>query len=601
MRMLFAAATVLAIGVLPNDSAPDRLGPTADVLVFEQPNNQWFEGPQVKVSVSSDERWALFFGWLGNLHLYSLATGRADPETLRSGLDRVTGAAFCGDGGMIRLGVRGKESGLFLPGRQGPTLSQLPPNAVPICSSDGSKIAFYKFGSQDHSVFLGTLGSYREYRLAGEILSMAFSPDGGTFYDLVFQPNGESILSSIEVSTGKTRIIASHLDASPFDGRMAIAPDGKRAYLALASDGPPNDVERQNPHAERWLKIYEMDLATGARRRLVESAGQDNSGPAAIGGSLFWSRAVVHDSIVAVPATGGEAKEIVAGGEVPMWSPDGRRVAYVFGGWRMADWALNLDDAVVSVDEAMRRTSEPSIIVAGNHEDFPPAWSPDGTWIAFHSHRSAKPVPEYSAQGSADDIWLRRAEDIHAPEIRLTDFGWEAGSAYWSPDGQKLMFESWERGGKPEVGKIYILTMDTKAGAVVKSEMLTLGPEIESANWSAWSPDGKEIAIEDDRGNGKRALWVVRADGSHPQKLTEYEGTSYGGLDWTRDGKAIVFAGLAGERLQIFSEPRAGGPLVQLTHDSGNLMHPRVSPDRRWIACTRIMQSKQIWRRQLQR
>jgi Tol biopolymer transport system component len=600
MRILFAGAALsMSMVVLSNRPTPEHSAPATDVLVFEQPSNLWFEGPWVRASISTDEKWTLFFLRLGDVHLISLAKGRADPEMLRGGLDRVTAATFCG-AGMIRLGARGKESGLFFPGPQGPALSELPSNAIPICSPDGSKIAFYKAGAQDRSVFIGTLGSYQEYPLDGRVVSMAFSPDGVMFYELVFQANGESTLSSIEVNTGKTRTVASHLDASPGFDRMAIGPDGKSAHLALAGDGPPNDAERQNPRAERWLKIYEMDLATGSRRRVVESPGQDNTGPAVIDGRLYWSRTVVHDSIVAVPAAGGDAKEIVAGGEVPMWSPDGRRIAYFFGGWRLADWALNLDDAVVSVDENMRRLSEPSIIVAGNHEDFPPAWSPDGKWIAFHSHRSAKPVPEYSAPGSADDIWLRRADDINAPEIRLTNFGWEAGSAYWSPDGRKLMFESFERGGKPGVSKIYILTMDTMAGAVVKKEMLPLGPEIESANWSAWSPNGQEIAIEDDRGNGKRALWVARADGSHPQKLAEYEGTSYGGLDWTRDGKAIVYAGLAGDRLQIFSVQRAGGVPVQLTHDSGNLMHPRVSPNGRWIACTRIVQSKQIWRRSLQ-
>jgi hypothetical protein len=49
------------------------------------------------------------------------------------------------------------------------------------------------------------------------------------------------------------------------------------------------------------------------------------------------------------------------------------------------------------------------------------------------------------------------------------------------------------------------------------------------------------------------------------------------GLDWTRNGRLIIYSGLAGDRLQLFSEPRSGGAPHQLTHDSGNLMHPRGS------------------------
>lgn len=602
MRFPLGAA-ILAIVVLPGQLASNH-----SVLLLDRPSNQWFEGPWVQTSVSADGKWALFFAGLDDVHLFSLATGHEDPKTLRGDLDRVSAAAFCGSS-LIRLGERGKESGLFFPGPKGSVLSQLPANVLPVCSPDASEFAFFKAGDageeptvypregKDRSVLIGAHGSFREYPLDGKIVSMAFSPDGAMFYQLVFGDNGESTLSSIGVSTGQTKVIASHLDASPLDGGMAISPDGKRAYLALASAGHPNDVERQNPQAERWLKIYEFDLATGARRPVVESSGQDNNRPAVIDGDLYWSRTVIRDSIVTVPSVGGDVREIVAGGEVPMWSPDGRRIAYFFGGFRMADWALNLDDAVVSVDENMRRTSEPSIIVAGNHEDFPPAWSPDGKWIAFHSHRSAKPVPEYFAPGSADDIWLRLANDINAREIRLTDFGWEAGSAYWSPDGRKLMFGSFQRGGPPGVGKLFILTLDTDAGTVIKTEMLPLEPEVQSVNWGAWSPDGKEIAIEDDQGNGKRVLWVVHADGSHARRIVDYRGSTSGGLDWTHDGKVIVYAGLAGERSQIFGISIAGGAPLQLTHDSGNLMHPRVSPDGRWIACTRIVQSKQIWRK----
>ena len=96
---------------------------------------------------------------------------------------------------------------------------------------------------------------------------------------------------------------------------------------------------------------------------------------------------------------------------------------------------------------------------------------------------------------------------------------------------------------------------------------------------------------------GSAACGVAWADGSHPEKLLDYEGTTLDGLDWTHDGRAIIYSGLASGRLQLFSELRSSGRPHQLTHDSGNLLHPRVSPDGRLIACTRIVQSKQIWRR----
>jgi Tol biopolymer transport system component len=133
----------------------------------------------------------------------------------------------------------------------------------------------------------------------------------------------------------------------------------------------------------------------------------------------------------------------------------------------------------------------------------------------------------------------------------------------------------------------------------LKAEHLPVSSEIRSARSVAWSPDGKEIAIEDDRGEGARTLWVVHADGSHAERIADYKGTTYDGLDWTADGKTMVISALAGDNLQLFAVPRAGGAPKQLTHDTGNLMHPRVSPDGKWIAATRIVQSKQLWRRPL--
>jgi WD40 repeat protein len=596
-------ATTLSLPfVLAQSRAP------ADVLVFERPLNNWFEGPLTHVAISPDGASAIFYQFGREVNLYSLATGREDPATLQADLDHVLAAGFCGPDSILRLGQRGTESGIFLKKGDNLALSSLPEDAIPACSQSGKMIAYYRVTAPT-SLLIGTRnGEFRGYDVTGSITAMAFSPDDEDFYETLFQLNGETTLVRINVRTSKSTTIASHLDASPVPGRIAVSPDNKHIYVALVSAGPPNNEARHKPDADRWLKIYDIDLATRVRRLVVEPRGdsreEDDSSPTIANGNLYWTRTILHSSIVAVPADGGPAKEIIAGGQVPMWRPDGKEIGYTFGGWRLGDWALDLDDAVVDVDADANRTAGPSVIVSGYHEDFPPAWSPDGRWIAFHSHRSKTAVPEYSSLTSTDDIYLRVADDVHAPETRLTDFGWETGPAYWSPDGRKLLFTSWQRGGQPGIDKLWVLSIEPETGKAFHVEMLPLPDEIRSAQYGAWSPDGQEIAIEDDRGGpstGKpnRALWIAQADGSNAEKILDFTGTTYDGLDWSRDGKNIIYSALAGDQLQLFTVPRAGGAPRQLTHDSGNLMHPRVSPDGRWIACTRIVQSKQIWRRPL--
>ena len=449
-------------------------------------------------------------------------------------------------------------------------------------------------------MFVGPVhGPFKTFEVTGRITGTAFSPDGSMLYVLLFEASGETSFVRISLQELRAKTIAHDLDAAPNGNTIAISADGRSAYIALASAGAPDNAERHEPDANRWLAIYKVDLSTGARTQVVATPGVDDHDPAIAEGNLYWASNAIRDSVVAVPVGGGDSKDVIAGAEVPMWSPDGKKISFTYGGWRLADWALDLDAGYVLVDADANRTSALFPIVTGYHEDFPAAWSPDGKWIAFHSHRSKVPVPDYESPESTDDIYLRLADDMHAPELRLTDFGWETGPAFWSPDGRKLLFSSWVRGGTVGIDKLWVLGIQPVTGQVLDTTQLPLPAEIHSASWSAWSPDGKEIAIEDKRERGNRALWIVRADGTHGEKLLDYHGTTYDGLDWTPDGKNIIYSGLAGDKLQLFSIPRAGGAPTQLTHDAGNLMHPRVSPDGKWIACTRIVQSKQIWRRPL--
>jgi Tol biopolymer transport system component len=116
---------------------------------------------------------------------------------------------------------------------------------------------------------------------------------------------------------------------------------------------------------------------------------------------------------------------------------------------------------------------------------------------------------------------------------------------------------------------------------------------------AAWSPSGKEIAIEESVGGGRQRLWVISADGRRGRKAVDYLMTTYGGVDWTPDGETLIYSAVDGERMQLYSVPAKGGVPRKLTTDQQNLLHPQVSPNGKLIAATRLLQRKELWRARL--
>jgi WD40 repeat protein len=567
----------------PNLNKPEK------VFAFDQPT--WYEDAQAGFVVSPDGHFAIYTasGWP---RWIDLSSGTVDTDRLKGGLDTIRAAVIQPDSSILRRGSLDGQQGWFLAGEP-PRMSEIPPDALLPQWSEKQEQVAYRIGGK---LLVGTPKNAIPVQGLDDVTSFRWSPDFRHVYAISTNiETGLIRLNRIDATNKRVETLANELDGFP--SLIAIDNAGNKAYLSVVSSAPlPRPEVRHDPSAHRNVGIYELDLKSGQLRAKTTQPDRDEFAPVISGRYLYWTRNVIDNAIVVFPITGGDARIVVDGGFEPHWNQDGTQIGFAFGGWRLADWALNLDGAAVEVDKDGHKISEPRPMIVGYHEDFPPIWSPDGKWIAYHSHRSSAPVGTYSSTGSADDIFIRKTDAPMNQEVRLTDFGWEVGSPDWSPDGRHLVFSSWEKNGTPGIYSAWVLTIDPATGKTTHTERLKLPPTIRSADDVAWSPLGDELAVEDRIAADRHAIWVVKADGSKAEKVTEYPMRTHGGVAWTPDGKSLVYAAIDANRMQLFTISRQGGSPRKLTNDQFNIFRPRVSRDGRWIAATRQLTRKELWR-----
>ncbi len=116
----------------------------------------------------------------------------------------------------------------------------------------------------------------------------------------------------------------------------------------------------------------------------------------------------------------------------PVWSPDGRRIAFE------SNWQLN----VMNADGSRQRR-----LTRNGGRNFTPAWSPDGQKIAFERRLGRKKYGPCNGCGRASTFEICVMNADGSGQQRLTTQGAQPG---WSPDGQKIAFMS-ERDGNAEI------------------------------------------------------------------------------------------------------------------------------------------------------
>lgn len=224
----------------------------------------------------------------------------------------------------------------------------------------------------------------------------------------------------------------------------------------------------------------------------------------------------------------------------PAWSPDGSHLAYV---------SFEPGHAVVYVQSLL--TGQRVVVAKYRGSNSAPAWSPDGRQLAVVLTR----------HGSSQ-IYLVRPDGSNLRRLTFSDA--IDTEPHFSPDGQSLLFTS-DRGGKPQ---IYRMPVDGGS-----AERLTFG---EGNNYSPrYSPDGKSFTFAHQE---KGVFYVATQDFATQQMQLLTDGGWEKKPSFAPNGKLILFASEAQGRGILATVSSDGRVKQRMFSQAGDIREPTWGP-----------------------
>jgi eukaryotic-like serine/threonine-protein kinase len=346
----------------------------------------------------------------------------------------------------------------------------------------------------------------------------------------------------------------------------ALHSNGGMMAAEVAAAGSRGEEYKSDPKARR--SEGEEDPKTHMQSRHVGHPGesQEPSWRRAVSGrKYFWIGAalIVLVAVVAyflgvtrprlgAPRAGGKLRQLLATEKQiagPGLSPDGKMLAYVEQGANGND---DLYVTRVAGGERVKLTSDDS-------RKGEPVFSPDGEKIAF-----ARMV---SGEGAAEICMIA----TFGGEIATVTQGGTMPA--WSPDGSHLAFVK----RKARAGEsLAIVSVDgSDLRTILEGDAIYpfLGRP-------AWSADGKTIAVGRSRGGDSREIWLVPVNGGSATPLTHGAGGVSSDMPaYTADGRGLVFRSNRGGAWNIWYMELNGRGATQLTTGPGPDAMPSVARD----------------------
>jgi serine/threonine protein kinase/Tol biopolymer transport system component len=309
-----------------------------------------------------------------------------------------------------------------------------------------------------------------------------------------------------------------------------FAPGGSVVYAAKWDEGSPTVFSSQPGNREA------RDLGLPSGNVLAVS----RSGDLAL---LLGAVGRATGTLAQVPLGGGAPREILENVAAADWDPEGKSLAVV----RTVDGRHRVEYPIGSVLYETQSLRPPSIVRV----------SPGGDLVAFFDF------------GEAGDYSLNVIGAARPRQVLSR--GWRAvGGAAWSPSGKEIWFSGGRTGIDPAV---YAVDLSGR------ERMLT-----QVTGWGLLydvASDGRTLLSIVDSRLGIRCL----APGAKEERDLAWLDAS-NVYDFANDGKVVLFSELSygeGRNTAIYLRRTDGSPAVRLGY--GN--RPSLSPDGKWVACTR--------------
>lgn len=242
-------------------------------------------------------------------------------------------------------------------------------------------------------------------------------------------------------------------------------------------------------------------------------------------------------AVVNADASGRRVLTSDAAAERPAWKPESFAIAFGSGG------ALSTVDLVTEELAAL--------LAADGYELSEPAWSPDGSMLAF--------IGVETATGKTD-LWTANADGSDLTNV--TDDDAVDSDPSWTPDGSTILFST-DRDGNFE---IYSIHPDGSG-----PERLT--DDAAEDRDPDMSPDGSTIVFVRIDPGFEAALWKMNADGTDAEALTD---GSFAAVTpaFSPDGTLIAFAGAPEEDFDLWTMLPDGSGLTLVAGGPGDQTAP---------------------------